>query len=156
MLLLRGSFSWIDIKRLLSTVEWDEQGPCRAGVKPEIDLLFFEPRAGPVDVLPIEVADSSPRVGLAEQAHGPFPALVSDQRDALQVREVMEVGLEVFPESSGLPAMEIDHFQKNADLAVVAEVTLELRREAEVIHAGELPAQAEDQDVRGTLFGEVD
>ena len=104
----------------------------------------------------IEVTNLGRRERLAKHGHAVFPRPLADEGQALDVGKVLDVELDVFPERACTPAVEIVHFAKDADLAVLLDQPFHLRDKASIVVLGELAAQLDDQDLATCFFLQID
>ncbi len=75
----------------------------------EVELFSFEPRPGGVYFSVIKVGNFCGGKGLAEPCHSLFPFLFTHHGESLNFAEVFHVKLDVFPESTSVPARKVMH-----------------------------------------------
>jgi hypothetical protein len=67
----------------------------------------------------VEVLDLCRRERLAEDRHPCFPFRFADDGQALNVFPMLEVELQIFPQNARRPAVEVVHFEQDANLTVL-------------------------------------
>src|SRR5437867_4386752 len=80
----------------------------------DLSLLSRYPGMRFARVVVIEIANLRSGERTAENAHPLLPFFVSDHRNALDVAEVFQVELDVLPQRTGVPAVEIHHIEQHA------------------------------------------
>jgi len=100
----------------------------------------------------IEIFDGRFRERLAERGHPFLPFLLTDRRQAANVAEVMHRKLRVRPQRAGRPAVETGHIEEHLQFSVQPDETLELGHKVLVIRCGQLPADANDEQLAAVFF----
>ena len=75
----------------------------------EVELFSFEPRASGVYFSVIKVGNFCGSEGLAEPCHSLFPFLFAYHGESLDFTKVFHVKLDIFPESTRVPARKVMH-----------------------------------------------
>ena len=101
-------------------------------------LGLGDPRAGFGGVLAVEVANLGRGEWLAERGHSLFPLRFTHHRQPLDIAEVLDVELDVFPQCTRFPAVEIVHLQQDANFFELGDEALDQRHEVFVVGLREL------------------
>src|SRR5689334_20598947 len=73
-------------------------------------------------------------------AHPLFPVALTDHRQTLDIPEVFEFKLDVLPEASRIPPMEITHFEQHVDFSMFLNQSLNQWDKPLVVFLGEFAA----------------
>jgi hypothetical protein len=103
----------------------------------------------------IEVTNRRFRERLAERRHPVLPLLFPNHPQSLDVGEMLNAELEVFPRCTGIPTVETSHVKQHAQLAVLQDKSLELRHKVRVIRLGQLPADMNSEHLPAVFFIEL-
>ena len=100
----------------------------------------------------IEIADLCLGEWLAKSRHAMLPFLVPNHGKSFDVREVLEVELDVLPERARFPTVETGHVEQDAQFSDHADETLELGDEMFVIRLGQLAADVNSEHFPAVFF----
>src|SRR5579871_241080 len=122
------------------------------GLQHRVTLRFTQPFPRLSGVGVIEVSDRRFRERFAECRHAVLPFLFPDHREPLDVGEVPDIELDVFPHRASVPAMETGHIEQQAQFSVLPEESLELRHKVLVICFYQLPADVNSENLPAVFF----
>jgi hypothetical protein len=116
---------------------------------------FVYPFPRLIGIAMIEVPDRRFREWLAELCHVMLPFLVPDHSQALDISEVFDTELEVFPGRTGFPAVKVAHIEQQPQLSMLVDKPIKLGREFFVISLYQFFANVNDKHLPTVLFIEL-
>src|ERR1700722_641512 len=115
-----------------------------------------DPRFGLFDFAAVEVSDRGSVKWLAKYRHTVFPRLLANQSEALNVPEVFQIELDVLPEGTSSPALEIVHLNQYPQFAMFFDQALNLRHEMVVVLFGEFAGEFDHQNLPASILVQID
>jgi hypothetical protein len=115
-----------------------------------------DPRFGLPDFAAVEVSDRGGGKWLAEYRHTVFPRLLANQSEAFDVPEVFQIELDVLPEGTSRPALEIVHLNQYPQFAMFFDQALNLRHEMFVVLFGEFAGEFDHQNLAARILLQID
>ena len=107
----------------------------------------------PASFAVIETLDLGGRKRLAERRHSGFPLRFADDRQPLDIVEMLGIELHIFPQGEpSFPAVEIVQFEQNAELAMGLDQTLDFGQKPFVILLAELAAGTHHEILTGSFL----
>jgi len=117
---------------------------------------FTNPRHALIRLTLVEVPDSRVGEWLAEDSHSRFLPRLTDKREPLDIREVVQTELGIFPKGSHEPAVKTVHSDQHPHLAVDLDRSFNLWCEVRVVFLSEFPAQVQNQNLSAFFLVQFD
>ena len=114
------------------------------------DLFFGNPVTGLCGGGMIKVSDGRFCEGLAESRHSLLPLLFADNRQPVDVVEVMHRKLRIRPQRTKRPTVKVGHVEQHSQFSVLFDKSFKLRHKVLVIFFYQFSA-----DVNGDKFPAV-
>lgn len=111
------------------------------------------PRRSGVGVF--EVSDRCFREWLTERRHAMLPYFFPNHGQSLNIGEVFDAKLEVFPRRASIPAVKAGHFKQYAQLSMLLNEAFKFRQKALIVCFDKLPADVNDENLSAVFFLEL-
>ncbi len=84
-----------------------------------------------------------------------LPLRFPNHGDPLEIGEVVDVKLDVFPQRPGFPPMEPGHIEQHSQFSVLADESLELGHKVVIIWLCQLSADVNGENLSAAFFFEL-
>src|SRR6516165_1421700 len=112
----------------------------------------LDPGAGGSGLAAVEVLNLGGREWPAENGHAVLPRLLADKCQPLDVLEVLDVELQVFPHGGRLPAVEVVQLKQDTDLPELPDQPLGFGNKLLVVDFRKFSTCLHNEDLAVCLF----
>src|SRR5208337_1295751 len=118
--------------------------------------LFAQPLARGGILRGVEVSGLRLRERFDQDRHAMLPFVVSDCRDALKVVGMLNVEFDLVPKRAGVPALETDHVEQQAQLTRASREPCELGKKMLIISLFQLSPYVNHEELLATHLVDPD